>query len=93
LRRSRFPVGHRSDLRSDLGEPGATVSALNPPNLLSAGALFSTCPDPGRPPGDFGLSPFRIQVGEDLLDDIEGLNARNHPHRTAAGQAGLDKVN
>jgi hypothetical protein len=32
-------------------------------------------------------------VGEDLLDDIEGLNARNDPHRPAAGQAGLDKVN
>jgi hypothetical protein len=37
-----------------------------------------------------GLSPFLIQVGEDLLDDIEVLNACDDPHRTAAGRAGID---
>ena len=43
-----------------------------------------------RPPGGFGLCPFRIQVGEDLLDDIGVLNARDDSHRPAAGRAGLD---
>jgi hypothetical protein len=37
-----------------------------------------------------GLSPFPIQMSEDLLDDIEVLNACDNPHRTAAGWAGLD---
>ena len=43
-----------------------------------------------RPPGGSGLSPFRFQVGEDLLDDIGVLNARDDSHRPAAGRAGLD---
>jgi len=42
-----------------------------------------------RPPGAFGLRRFRIQVGEDLLDDVGVLNARDDPHRTTAGRAGL----
>jgi hypothetical protein len=48
LRRSKPPVGRRSNLISDQGGLGATVSALNPPNPLSAGAPFSTCPHAGQ---------------------------------------------
>jgi len=34
--------------------------------------------------------PFHIQVGEDLLVDVGILDARDHPHRPAAGWAGFD---
>ena len=43
-----------------------------------------------RPPRGFGLRRFRIQVGEDLLDDLRILDARDDPHRPAAGRTGLD---
>ena len=38
-------------------------------------------------------SLLTIQVSEDLLDDVGILDARDDPHRPAAGRAGLDKVN
>jgi hypothetical protein len=44
----------------------------------------------GRPPWGVGLSHFRIRVGEDLLDDVGVLNARDDPHCTATGRAALD---
>jgi len=37
-----------------------------------------------------GFAPFYIQVGEDLLDDVGILNARDDSYRTAADRAGLD---
>ena len=43
-----------------------------------------------RPPRGLGLSCFRIQVGEDLLDDLGILDARNDPHCSAADRTGLD---
>jgi hypothetical protein len=43
-----------------------------------------------QPPGGFGLTPFHIQVGEDLLDDVRILDARDDSHHTAAGRADLD---
>ena len=42
------------------------------------------------PPGGFAFSPFRIQVGEDLLDNLCVLDARDDPHHPAAGRTGLD---
>ena len=42
------------------------------------------------PPGRFGLGRFRIKVGEDLLDDVGIFDARDDPHRPAAGRTGLD---
>ena len=45
----------------------------------------------GGAPGGFGLRRFRIQVGEDLLDDVgifETLG--DDPHCPVAGRAGLD---
>jgi hypothetical protein len=36
------------------------------------------------------LSRFRIQMGEDLLDDLGILDARNDPHCPAAGRTSLD---
>ena len=43
-----------------------------------------------RPPRTFGLSHLRIQVCEDLIDDVGILDAGDDPHRPAAGRAGLD---
>jgi len=41
------------------------------------------------PPGRFAFSPFRIQVGEDLLDHHRVFDAGDDPHCPAAGRAGL----
>jgi hypothetical protein len=43
-----------------------------------------------RPARGLGFRHLRIQVGEDPLDDGWVLNARNDPHSTATGRAGLD---
>jgi hypothetical protein len=43
-----------------------------------------------RPPRGFGLSRLRIQVCEDLLDDVGILDAGDDPHRPTAGRKGLD---
>jgi len=46
-----------------------------------------------RPPrgfGGFGLTPFPIQVGEDLLDHHRVLDAGEDSHCPAAGRAGRD---
>jgi hypothetical protein len=37
-----------------------------------------------------GAAPFRIQVGENLLDDDRILDARDDLHRSAAGRARSD---
>jgi hypothetical protein len=36
------------------------------------------------------LTRFRIQRGEDLLDDLGVIDARNDPHCPAAGRTSLD---
>ncbi len=43
-----------------------------------------------RPPGRVLHGSFPIQVGEDFLDDIGILYARDDPHRSAASRAGLN---
>jgi hypothetical protein len=37
-----------------------------------------------------GLSPFRIQVGEDLGDDVAAFETRNDSHCSGKDPAGLD---
>ncbi len=43
-----------------------------------------------RPPGGFGLSPFRIQVGEDLRDNVGIFDTGNDSQCSSTDRVGLD---
>jgi len=92
LSRTLFPsfADHRASCRHaallmtqpDCVYPGVVTPSRRKPPLR----WRSAC----QPPGGSWPSHFRIEVIEDLLDDIEILDARNDPHRSAASRTGLD---
>jgi hypothetical protein len=92
LSRTLFPsfADHRASCRHaaplmtqpDCVYPGVVTPSRRKPPLR----WRSAC----QPPGGSWPSHFRIEVIEDLLDDIGILDARDDPHRSAASRTGLD---
>ena len=96
---SRQPVRWRVFLRSPTTEPASTLAAplAAQPERGDPGfspRLVEQAPrgrrPARRPPRGLGLSPFRIQVGEDLGDDVGIFDTGNDTHCSGTDRAGLD---
>jgi hypothetical protein len=100
--RARTHPGERSDgalfALAPATRPAATLAATlvsQPPVVVFGSSRSIQQPalwrrPARRPHRGSGLGRFRIQVGEDLLDDVGILDTRDDPHRPTAGRAGLD---